>query len=154
MEVCHEVSARQADVDPGADTLEKERAKKRQHEASINEKYNQLKTQLGNPRRDLLKKIRGETNALANVPNETTRRTIINSRIETSGEKMEQQRAALTAAKEQKITRTAANKSKARRDGIPTVMVDDDEQSRRALELLSAGSRGVIEKISTEGNEV
>ena len=36
--------------------------------------------------------------------------------------------------------RTVANKSKARRLGIPSVMVDDDEQTRRGLELLGAGS--------------
>ena len=70
------------------------------------------------------------------------------------GKQFEVGKAAVTARKVETRERTAANKNKARRDGIPTVMVDDDEQSRRALELLSAGSRGVVEEIQNmEGTE-
>ena len=43
--------------------------------------------------------------------------------------------------------RTAANKNKARRLDIPTVMVDDDEQSRRALELLGESPRMATDEI-------
>jgi hypothetical protein len=140
MEVCEKPSAREMDFAPGSGTLAKERAKIREHERAISDKYRQLQNQFGNPRRDLLAQIRSQTNALAEVSDQTTRRVIIDSRIEASGEQMHQQRQEIMAAKEQKTRRTAANKSKARRLGVPSVMIDDDEQTRRALELMSAGS--------------
>lgn len=153
LEVCGKVSARESVFAPGSGDLAKERAKIREHERAISEEYHRLKNQLGNPRRDLLAAIRGQTNALANVPDETTRKVIINSRIEASGEQMKQQREVITAAKDQKTRRTAANKSKARRDGIPDVMVEDSEQDSRALELLRAGSRGLEPVETLEGEK-
>ncbi|MDE2106197.1 MAG: hypothetical protein KGL39_53755 [Patescibacteria group bacterium] len=50
--------------------------------------------------------------------------------------------------------RTSANRNKARRLDIPTVMVSDDEQSRRALELLGNDPRRAAgEAQVTEGKE-
>jgi hypothetical protein len=151
LEVCEKPSAREMDFAPSSGVLAKERAKIREHERAINEEYHRLKYQFGNPRRDLLAQMRGQTDALADVPDETTRRVIINSRIESSGEQMQQQRSEISAAKDQKTRRNSANKSKARRLGIPSVMIDDDEQTRRALELLGTGSRPAEEIVPAPG---
>ena len=143
IEVCGKPSARESSIAPGSGVLAKERAKLREHARAIEDEYSRLKKGFGDPRHDLLAQIRGETPGLKNVKDATTRRVIINSRIEKSGEQMEQQRAEITTAKDQKTRRTAANKTKARRDGIPSVMVEDSEQDARALELLRAGARGI-----------
>jgi len=103
-----------------------------------------LTGEFGNPRRDLLAQIRGETGALAGVA-DSTRRVILNSRIEAGADQMHAQRQAITARRQQ----NTANKSKARRDGIPTVTVGDDDQSRRALELMREGSRALADETST-----
>lgn len=154
LEVLGKPSAREADFAHGSGILAKARAQKREHERAFNVEYNRLKNKFGDPSFEMLAEIRGQTNALANVPDETTRRVIINSRIEASGEQMKQQRAEITAAKAQKTRRTSANKSKARRLGIPSVMVDDDEQTRRALELLGDSTRTPCEEIEvTEENQ-
>jgi hypothetical protein len=151
MEVCEKPSAREVDFAPGSGVLAKERSKIREHERAISDEYHRLKNQLGNPRIDLLAQIRGQTNALAEVQDTTTRRVIINTRIEASGEQMQAQRAKITAAKEQKTRRTAANKNKARRMEIPAVLVDDDEQSRRALELLDESPRRHTDQAELQG---
>jgi hypothetical protein len=57
------------------------------------------------------------------------------------GEQIETRKSAVTARTVESRRRTAANKNKARRLDIPTVLVGDDEQSRRALELLSDAPR-------------
>lgn len=153
MEVCEKPSAREADFAPGSGTLAKERAKIREHERAISEEFHRLKNQFGNPRRDLLAQMRGQTNALADVPDQVTRRIIINSRIEASGEQMQAQRAEISAAKEQKTRRTAANKSKARRAGVPAVMVEDTESDSAGLEMLRRGSRGITDQVETANEE-
>jgi len=54
----------------------------------------------------------------------------------------------------QRQTRAAANKNRARRLDIPTVLVGDDEQSRRALELLGDAPRRLASEVEiAEGNE-
>jgi hypothetical protein len=57
------------------------------------------------------------------------------------GHQINTRKAAFTAHTDESRRRTASNKNKARRLDIPTVMVGDDEQSRRALELLGDAPR-------------
>jgi hypothetical protein len=70
------------------------------------------------------------------------------------GYQIDSRKSAVTARTDASRRRTAANKNKARRLDIPTVLVGDDEQSRRALELLGESSsrmQGGVE--TTGGNE-
>ncbi len=85
MEVCQKPSARESDFAPGSGTLAKERARIREHERAISDEYNRLKNKFGNPRRDLLLEMRGQTNALPEAQDPITRRVIVNTRIEASG---------------------------------------------------------------------
>ena len=56
-------------------------------------------------------------------------------------------KSAITERQAQTRRRAAANKDKARRMDIPAVLVDDDEQSRRALELLGESPRQAQDEI-------
>jgi hypothetical protein len=70
------------------------------------------------------------------------------------GYQIDSRKSAVTARTVASRRRTAANKNKARRLDIPTVLVGDDEQSRRALELLGdAPCRTIGETATTGGNE-
>lgn len=149
METSEEVHGRQKDFDPGSETLSKERAKIREHERAINNKYLMLQNQFGNPRRDLLAEIRKQPPASANQTAPPVRGAFIPRKMDEAGKQMQAQRAEITAAKDQKTRRTAANKSKGGRLGVPSVMIEADEQTSRALELLRAGSRGTGEEIES-----
>jgi hypothetical protein len=145
VETCQQPSADEPRIASGSSVLASELKKIGTHMRAVDTELKDLTGEFGNPRRDLLAQIRGETDALAGVADGTTRRVILNSRIESSAEQMHAQRQAVTIKRRQ----NTANKSKARRDGIPTVMVDDDDQSRRALELMRDGSRAAMDEIST-----
>ena len=132
VETCRNPSADEHRIVSGTSVLAAEKRKIGQHERAVDDEFKALKTEFGNPRRDLLAQIRGESKALPGVADETTRRVILNSRIEASAEQMQAQRQAITEKRQQ----NTQNKARARRQGIPAALVDDDAQSRRALELL------------------
>jgi hypothetical protein len=144
IETCQQPSADEPRIATGCSVLANELKKISTHMRAVDTELKDLTGEFGNPRRDLLAQIRGETNALAGVADGTTRRVILNSRIESSAEQMDAQRQAITAKRQQ----NTANKSKAHRDGIPTVTVGDDDQSRRALELMREGSRALEKELS------
>ena len=132
VETCQQPSADESRIATGCSVLASELKKIGLHMSAVDTELKDMTGEFGNPRRDLLAQIRGATNALAGVADGTTRRVILNSRIESSAEQMHAQRQAITDKRRQ----NTANKSKARRLGIPAELVEDDDQSRRALELL------------------
>jgi hypothetical protein len=132
VEVCRQPSADEAQIVTGGSILASELQKIGQHMRAVGDDLKDLAGEFGNPRHDLLAKYRGESSALAGVADSATRRVILNGRVETSADQMQAQRQAITAKRRQ----NTANKSKATRMGIPAVLADDDDQTRRALELL------------------
>ncbi|MEI8288668.1 MAG: hypothetical protein WCH99_04300 [Verrucomicrobiota bacterium] len=147
VETCRQPSANETRIATGGSVLARELQKIGDHMRAVDTELKNLTGEFGNPRRDLLDKYRVESPALANVADGTTRRIILNSRIENSAEQMQAQRQALT----DKRRLNNVNKSKARRMDIPTVMVADDEQSRRALELMRNGSPlPLVEQLAQE----
>jgi hypothetical protein len=156
MEVCQTPSARERSMAPDSGILSAEIAKIREHERAVDDEYGRLVEQFGNPRKDLLKEIRNQPMPeISSTLSDGVRRVVVmNGRLAESAEQMQQQRAEIRETKNQKVRRTAANKSKARRMDIPTVLVGDDEQSRRALELLGdAPCRTAGQLKITEGTE-
>jgi hypothetical protein len=67
------------------------------------------------------------------------------------GYQIDSRKSAISARTVASRRRTAANKNKARRLDIPTVLVGDDEQSRRALELLGESSSRMQGEVETTG---
>jgi hypothetical protein len=128
---------------PGSGVLASEIGKIREHERAVDDKYKRLIESYGNPRRKLLDEIRNQpAPGIASTLTDGVRRVaVMNGRLADSAEQMQQQRGEIREQKNQEARRTAANKSKARRLDIPTVLVSDDEQSRRALELLGDAPR-------------
>ena len=156
LEVCQTPSAREHSMAPDSGILSGEISKIREHERAVDDQYHHLIEQFGNPRQQLLAEIRKPPvpGITSTITDGVRRVVVMNGQLAESGEQMQQQRAEIREAKNKKAHRTAANKSKARRLGIPTVLVDDDEQSRRALELRSEARRGVAVEIeTTEGTE-
>jgi len=152
MEVCQKASPDESRLAPGSGVLASERAKIREHERAQNLEYNRLLNQFGNPRQELLRAIRNESQEAG--PKNVRRHTIIHPRMAAAAAQMNQQRGEICEAKNQKARRTTANKNKARRLDIPTVLIDDDEQTSRALELLGAAPGRPENEISiTEGSE-
>jgi len=156
MEVCQTPSAREYSMAPGSGVLASEIKKIREHERALDDEYHRLLEQHGNPRRELLKEIRNEPapEISSTISDGVRRVAVMNGRLSESAEQMNQQRSEIREAKNQKTRRTAANKNKARRLDIPSVMVGDDEQSRRALELLGESPvRPPHQVETTEGSE-
>jgi hypothetical protein len=82
------------------------------------------------------------------------RRLLAAAQVVRLGDEIESRKSAVATRIDQSRRRTAANKSRARRDGFPTVMVDDTEQCSRALELLGDDPRSAAsEPQITEGTE-
>lgn len=146
VETCRNPSADESRIASGSGVLAAELGKIGEHMHAVGDELKDLESEFGNPRHDLLAQLRGETTALSSVADSTTRRTIIDSRIEASAEQMNAQRQAITAKRRQ----NSANKNMARRMDIPTVLVGDDEQSRRALELLGDAPRQTPDGICLE----
>jgi hypothetical protein len=132
VETCQQPSADETQIATGGSVLATEKRKIGEHTRAVETELKDLTREFGNPRHDLLAKYRGETDALSGVADGTTRRVILNSRMQASAGQMQTQRADITAKRQQ----NTANKSKAARQGIPTVLADNDDQTRRALELL------------------
>ncbi|HTX21461.1 MAG TPA: hypothetical protein VMD27_06355 [Candidatus Aquilonibacter sp.] len=156
MEICRTPSARQSSMAPGSDDLGIEIGKIREHERAVDDEYNRLLEQFGNPRRQLLEEIRNQSapEISATITDGVRRVPVMNGRLAESAEQMQRQRDEIRAAKNQKNRRTAANRNTARHLDIPTVLVNDDEQSRRALELLGESPRSAAAEVeSTEGNK-
>ena len=123
--------------------MAEEIGKSREHERAVDDEYKRLIEGYGNPRRKLLDEIRNQpAPEISTTITDGVRRVAgMNGRLAASAEQMQQQRGEIREQKNQKARRTAANKNKARRLDIPTVLVGDDEQSRRALELLGDAPR-------------
>jgi hypothetical protein len=143
MEVCRTPSARQSSMAPGSEDLGIEIGKIREHERAVDDEYKRLLEGYGNPRRKLLDEIRNQPapDISSTITDGVRRVPVMSGRLAASAEQMQQQRGEIREQKNQKARRTAANKNKARRLDIPSVMVGDDEQSRRALELLGESPR-------------
>jgi len=132
VENCQQPSADETRIVSGGSVLASELQKIGQHARAVSDDLKDLTADFGNPRQDLLAQYRGETGALAGVSDGTTRRVILNGRIESSADQMQAQRQAITDKRQQ----NTANKSKARRQGISTAVVDESYRSSRALEML------------------
>ncbi|HLZ53799.1 MAG TPA: hypothetical protein VKS19_04900, partial [Verrucomicrobiae bacterium] len=119
-------------VEPDAGTLGRELARIEGQGSYMKTRFNVVKAKFPLPQRQLL--------AAAQAVN--------------LGEEIASRKSAVAARTVETRRRSAANKNKARRLEIPTVLVDDDEQSRRALELLGDAPRRPGRKVEiTEGNE-
>ena len=143
MEVCLTPSAREASLAPGSGVLAAEIGKIREHERAVDDEYKRLIEGYGNPRRKLLDEIRSQPapEISATLTDGVRRVAVMNGRLAASAEQMQRQRGEIREQKNQQARRTATNKNKVRRLDIPTVLVGDDEQSRRALELLGDAPR-------------
>jgi hypothetical protein len=121
-------SALESLVEPDAGTLGRELARIEGHASHMKTRFNIVKAKFAMPQRQLL----------------------VDAQAYDLGAQIIEQKSKVT----QRRTRTAANKNRARRLDIPTVLVGDDEQSRRALELLSDAPRRLASEVEiTEGNE-
>ena len=147
LEVCKTVSRCESLIAPGSGVLASERAKIREHERAENERYKQSIAKFGNPRKELLRARRNQPPESAGE--EIRRQNILPAKMTQSAEQMGQQRAEIRDAKNKKVRSTAANKDKARRMRIPSVLVEDDKQTREALEMLGEATRKSHDKIET-----
>jgi hypothetical protein len=146
VETCVNVPADISRVATGAGVLAAERAKIGAHARAVEDEFKALQSEFGNPRRDLLAQFRNETAALNGVSDTTTRRVILNSRLEQAGPNIEAQRQAIKSKRRQ----NTANKSKASRLGIPATMIGHDARSRRAIELAEEAAREANRLEATE----
>ena len=147
VEVCRQPSADETRIASGSSVLAGELQKIGQHMRAVDAELKDLKGDFGIPQMDLLAKYRGETAALPGVDG-TTRRVILNARLESSAEQMQTQRQAIADKRKQ----NTANKAKAARMGIPACLVEDTDEHRRALELMgdcTPAPRIEIEKETT-----
>jgi hypothetical protein len=125
-------SALESLIDPESGTLGRELSRIEGQASYMKTRFNVVKAQFPLPQRQLLADAKGDLLGYQ-----------INSR-----------KSAVAARTDESRRRTAANKNRARRLDIPTVLVGDDEQSRRALELLGeAPCRMPVEVETTEGDE-
>jgi hypothetical protein len=125
-------SALESLIDPEAGTLGRELSRIEGQASYMKTRFNVVKAKFPLPQRQLLADAKGDLLGYQ-----------INSR-----------KSAFAARTDESRRRTAANKNKARRLDIPTVMVGDDDQSRRALELLGEAPRRRTGEVEiTEGTE-
>ena len=79
------------------------------------------------------------------------RQLLAEAKTDLLGSRIESQKIAMAERMEKTRQRSAANKNRARRLDIPTVLVDDGERIRHALEMMAEGARAVND--GTEINE-
>jgi hypothetical protein len=149
MEICQKPSADASRIATGGSVLARELAKIGEHAKAVNDEYKALQAEFGNPRRDLLAQMRSETPALAGAVEETTRRIILNTRLEKAGDDIAAQRAAIKQQRRQ----NTVTKSKASRMGAPSVLVRNDDRFRRAIELDEEAAREASRLEATEETE-
>jgi hypothetical protein len=149
VETCRQPSADASSIATGGSVLAAELAKIGKHALAVNDEYKSLQGEFGNPRRDLLAQIRADSPALANVPNDGTRRVILNSRLEKAGGDITAQRAAIKAQRKQ----ATVTKARADRQGIPSALVRNDARSLRAIELSEEARRDAGRLESMEPTE-
>jgi hypothetical protein len=118
-------SALESMIAPESGTLGRELARIEKQASHMKTRFNVVKAKFPLPQRQLL----------------------ANAKTDLLGSRIESQKSAMTERTEKTRQRSAANKSNARRLEIPTVLVDDDEQSRRALELLGESFRAGADRI-------
>jgi len=125
-------SALESLVDPDSGTLGRELSRIEGQASHMKTRFNVVRAKFQLPQRQLLADAKGDL----------------------LGYQIGSRKSAVTTRIDASRRRTAANKNKARRLDIPTVLVGDDEQSRRALELLGdAPFRTAGEGETTGGNE-
>jgi uncharacterized coiled-coil protein SlyX len=102
IETCQTPSAREHSMAPGSGILGKEIAKIREHERAVDEEYQRALNDHGNPRRQLLAEIRGQTSPMQpTIAGGKRRVTVLNGQLAESGQQMERQREQIRAAKKQ-----------------------------------------------------
>jgi hypothetical protein len=120
---------------PDAGTLGRELARVEHQASHMKTRYNVVKAKFPLPQRQLLMTAQaGQAVELG--------RAITSQKADVAGRLVETRR------------RADANKSKARRLEIPAVMADDDEQTRRALELLGDAPRDGAEEPASTGENL
>jgi hypothetical protein len=117
-------------IEPEAGTLGRELARIEGQASYMKARFNVVKTKFALPSRLLLNAAR---------------------KVEL-GQEITGQKNSVNNRMTQQRRRSAANKDKARRMDIPTVLVDDDPQSRRALELLGEPTQSELENLSEQNN--
>jgi hypothetical protein len=120
MEVCQTPSARERSMAPGSGVLAAEIGKIREHERAVDDEYNRLLEQNGNPRRELLKEIRNQTAPkISSTLTDGVRRVVVmNGQLAESAEQMQQQREVILAEKTKKQRQRSQAQRFARRTGI------------------------------------
>jgi hypothetical protein len=119
MEVCQTPSAREASMAPGSGVLGAEITKIREHERAVDDEYNRLVNQYGNPRRKLLADIRGPASPIHSTITHGTRRVaVVNGQLAESAEQMEQQRAEIRGRQKQREQKRSQAQRFARRTRI------------------------------------
>jgi hypothetical protein len=112
-------SALESLIAPESGTLGRELGRIEGQASHMKTRFNVVKAKFALPQRQLLDDAKGDL----------------------LGYQINSGKSAFAARTDESRRRTAANKNKARRLDIPTVLVGDDEQSRRALELLGDAPR-------------
>lgn len=153
VEVCKTPSRREHSLAPGSGVYASETAKIQQHLKSVEQDYKATIERVGNPRHDLLKKIREQSAPADPTESSAGRRIMISGRMASTGKHMQQQRAEITTARDDKQRRLKSNKAKASRLGIATILVEDTEHDARALEQLQAGLVSDEETANPEENK-
>jgi hypothetical protein len=119
IETCQTPSAREHSMAPGSGILGKEIAKIREHERAVDEEYHRALNNHGNPRRQLLAEIRGQTSPVQ--PTNAAgprRRTVVNGQLAESVQQMKRQREQIRAAKKQVQHQRSQAQRLLRRTGI------------------------------------
>ncbi len=137
MEVCQKPSACERLIASGSGVLAKERAKVNEHVGAVNDEYNDLIQEFGNPRRELLLAMRNQQN-----PTEQPARVpVVPRRMAESAEEMLSQRGELRAERNEADNRARATKNRARKLGLPIHILNDRPESDEGTALMVAAKR-------------
>lgn len=107
VEVCQNPSARESLICTGSSVLAAELKKIGKHVRAVTDELKDLTAEFGNPRKELLAEIRGET---ATPPTSPTRQTVVAPQLLVAGDQMGQQREAIREEKREsvRLARSAA----------------------------------------------